>query len=135
MQARLLRNETRTGWTLHSAEAGCGFRDSDRCPSSFETRTSARLPPCAAPRYIPAVDTSDLPALQQGIALLREGRIAQAESCFRDALRAQPDAPELHATLGAILAAQGRASEALPSFHAALRLRPDSADAHGNLGN
>jgi Flp pilus assembly protein TadD len=93
------------------------------------------LPPSAAPRYIPAVDTSDLPALQQGIALLREGRVAQAESCFRDALRAQPDAPELHATLGAILAAQGRAAEALPSFHAALKLRPDSADAHGNLGN
>jgi Flp pilus assembly protein TadD len=81
------------------------------------------------------VDTSDLPALEQGIALLREGRIAQAESCFRDALRAQPDAPELHATLGAILAAQGRAAEALPSFHTALKLRPGSADAHGNLGN
>jgi Flp pilus assembly protein TadD len=50
-------------------------------------------------------------------------------------MRAQPDAPELHATLGAILAAQGRAAEALPSFHTALKLRPDSADAHGNLGN
>jgi len=99
---------------------------------------SARLPACAATRYIPAVatpDTSDFPALQQGIALLREGRVAEAESCFRDALRAQPDAPELHATLGAILAAQGRAAEALPSFHTALKLRPASADAHGNLGN
>jgi tetratricopeptide (TPR) repeat protein len=80
-------------------------------------------------------DTSDLPAREQGIALLRDGHVAQAESCFREALRAQPDAPELHATLGAILAAQGRAAEALPSFHAALKLRPDSADAHGNLGN
>jgi Flp pilus assembly protein TadD len=80
-------------------------------------------------------DVSDLPALHQGVALLRAGRIAEAESCFRDALRAQPHAPELHATLGAILASQGRAAEAVPSFHAALQLRPDSADAHGNLGN
>lgn len=99
---------------------------------------SARLQQRAAARYIPAVatpDTSDFPALQHGITLLRAGRIAEAESCFRDALRAQPDAPELHATLGAILAAQGRAAEALPSFHTALKLQPDSADAHGNLGN
>ena len=80
-------------------------------------------------------EMSDLFALQQGIALLQAGRVAEAEHCFRDALRALPHAPELHATLGAILAAQGRAAEAVPSFHAALKLRPDSADAHGNLGN
>jgi Flp pilus assembly protein TadD len=97
---------------------------------------SARLQQRAALRYIPAVDRpSDVPARRRGIALLRQGHVAQAESCFRDALRAQPDAPELHATLGAILAAQGRAAEALASFHTALQLRPDSAEAHGNLGN
>jgi tetratricopeptide (TPR) repeat protein len=80
-------------------------------------------------------ETSDLFALRQGMALLQAGRMAEAERCFRDALRARPDAAELHATLGAILAAQGRVAEAVPSFHTALRLRPDSADAHGNLGN
>jgi Flp pilus assembly protein TadD len=74
-------------------------------------------------------------ALQRGRALLRAGHIAQAEGCFREALLTEPHAPELHATLGAIIAAQGRPADALPSFFSALKLRPDSADAHGNLGN
>ena len=79
-------------------------------------------------------DISESP-LQRGRALLQAGQIAQAESCFREALRTQPHAPELHATLGAIIAALGRPADALPSFLTALKLRPDSADAHGNLGN
>lgn len=74
-------------------------------------------------------------AFDHGIALFRAGHIVEAEACFRDALRAQPNSPQLHTALGAMLASQGRIAEAVPSFRAALELQPGSADAHGNLGN
>ena len=74
-------------------------------------------------------------AVREGFALLRLGRLAEAEGCFRDAVRQLPDAPSAQRALGTVLGALGRPGEAEPCFRAALRLDPGSADAHGNLGN
>jgi tetratricopeptide (TPR) repeat protein len=72
---------------------------------------------------------------EQGVSLLRTGRLEVAEPHFRAALALRPGWPEANGTLGAILGALGRHNEAEAYLRQALRLRPDSADAHGNLGN
>jgi tetratricopeptide (TPR) repeat protein len=70
-----------------------------------------------------------------GVRLLRQGRLHEAEPQFRAVVARHPDQPEANGTLGAILGALGRLTEAEPYLRRALHARPDSADAHGNLGN
>ena len=55
-----------------------------------------------------------------GVALLAEGRFADAESEFRAGLVTAPGAPMLHVNLGLALRFQGRADEAEAQFEAAL---------------
>lgn len=72
---------------------------------------------------------------QEGARLLRQGRLREAEPCFRDVIALHPDLPEANSTLGTILAALGRLQEAEPFLRRATAARPESADARGNLGN
>jgi tetratricopeptide (TPR) repeat protein len=58
----------------------------------------------------------------------------QAEQCFREALRLQPDYPEACNGLGLALSAQGSLDEAAVQFRRALALNPDYAEAHNSLG-
>jgi tetratricopeptide (TPR) repeat protein len=55
-----------------------------------------------------------------GVALLAEGRYAEAESEFRDGLEVQPQAPMLWVNLGLALRFQGRVEEARELFQRAL---------------
>ncbi|MBO1077686.1 tetratricopeptide repeat protein [Roseomonas haemaphysalidis] len=73
--------------------------------------------------------------LQQGVALLQQGRLAQAEPLLRAVLARCPASPDAHQLLGTVLAALGRPGEAEPLLRQAVQARPESADAHGNLGN
>jgi tetratricopeptide (TPR) repeat protein len=76
-----------------------------------------------------------LQALQQGVALHRVGRIDEAESHYRQALRLAPDNPSAIHLLGVVALNRGDLKRAAEMIRQALRLRPDFADAHLNLGN
>ncbi|MBF0460538.1 MAG: tetratricopeptide repeat protein [Magnetococcales bacterium] len=65
---------------------------------------------------------------------MRLGQTVQAESCWRRALRLQPDCADLHNDLGNLLQGSHRPAEAEAAYRAALRLQPDHADGHYNLG-
>jgi hypothetical protein len=64
-----------------------------------------------------------------------QGRAAEAEQEFREAIRLRPDLPEAHYNLGLLLARQNKLAEAEREYREALRLRSDSAEAHFALGN
>jgi len=70
-----------------------------------------------------------------GTLLLEEGRPAEAEAHFRQALALQPKAADVSSNLGGALLAQGRFAEAIPPLQQAIKLQPDSAQAHNNLGS
>ena len=60
------------------------------------------------------------------------GRPADAEPCFRQALRVRPAFHQAHNNLGNVLKEQGRLDDAVAAYRDALRLKPDWADAQNN---
>jgi len=72
---------------------------------------------------------------RQGVQYRTEGRLAEAEACYRKAVEVRPDFAVAHYNLANILKQQGRTDLALSSYATALALNPDLADAHYNLGN
>jgi tetratricopeptide (TPR) repeat protein len=70
---------------------------------------------------------------ERGIALAGQGRLVEAEACFREAARLRPDdaAPLNH--LGALRAARGDWDGAESAYRGAIRLRPDFTPARINL--
>jgi tetratricopeptide (TPR) repeat protein len=62
------------------------------------------------------------------------GRIPDAISHFRAALRIKPDYVEARNNLGACLQDSGHAADAVQEFQTVVRLKPGFADAHFNLG-
>ncbi|MEJ7933051.1 tetratricopeptide repeat protein [Sphingobium sp. AN558] len=70
-----------------------------------------------------------------GIALRRQGRLADAERCYAAAIAIQPDHAEAHYNLANLLGLQDRYDEAIASYRAALAFKPDYVDALYNLGN
>jgi serine/threonine protein kinase/tetratricopeptide (TPR) repeat protein len=69
-----------------------------------------------------------------GIALRDQGKLAEAITAFRDAIRITPDNPTAHQNLGYILHRQGKLDEAVAAYRQAIRLKPDDAVTHCNLG-
>jgi Flp pilus assembly protein TadD len=62
------------------------------------------------------------------------GRLVEAIAVYREALRLNPDDPQVHNGLGVALAqTPGRMPEAIAQFRAALRLQPDYPEARNNL--
>jgi tetratricopeptide (TPR) repeat protein len=66
--------------------------------------------------------------------LTRQGKLTEAISAYREALRISPGDVVTHNELGNVLASQGRLEEAGTEYQIALRLRPDFAEARYNLG-
>ncbi len=62
------------------------------------------------------------------------GRLDQAAACYRRAIDARPDIPDLANNLGHVLTQQGRLDEAVACIRRAIALRPEFAQAHYNLG-
>ncbi len=86
---------------------------------------------------------SELPArraqatrdLQDGVALHRAGKIAEAEARYRGVLRQFPDDPGALHLLGVVAFTRGDHARAIALIRKALQTRPEFADAHLNLGN
>ncbi|HXU71693.1 MAG TPA: tetratricopeptide repeat protein [Polyangia bacterium] len=76
-------------------------------------------------------------ALGQGVALVVEGRFAEAEKYLRDALRMDSTLPEAHYNLAVALRNEGRYDEAIAEYHHALGgfvAEPDRAKAFYGIG-
>ncbi len=70
---------------------------------------------------------------EHGVELVREGDLAGAEKCFRNALAAESREPGILTNLASTLQALGSRDEALEHFRAAIELRPGEAVLHHNL--
>jgi tetratricopeptide (TPR) repeat protein len=89
----------------------------------------------AAAAFERAVRAGDAAALnERAKTLRRQGRLDEAESCLREAIRLCPDYAEAYHTLGVVLVKQERLTEAIANYREVIRLKPDHASAHRNLG-
>jgi len=70
----------------------------------------------------------------QGRTLEGRDDFAGAAAAYRKAIALLPDAAELHAELGALLARQGRAAEAIAEASAAVKIEPANREANRTLG-
>ena len=69
-----------------------------------------------------------------GIAQEEKGRISEAITHYRTAMKIKPDFALPHNNLGNVLFATKKTEEAITYYKSALKLRPDYAMAHSNLG-
>lgn len=74
------------------------------------------------------------PHLARGNAAAREGRLAEAEAAYRQAVASDAENPRAHQSLATVLLRRGNADAALEHFAAAVRLEPENARAHSDLG-
>ena len=74
------------------------------------------------------------PMWQQGLELIKQGQLAEAEQVLRAAVSAEPSVFEGYYYLGAALAKQQRPEEAIPVLRHATQLGPGHAGVHYNLG-
>jgi len=71
----------------------------------------------------------------QALALHRQGRLAEADALYAQALALKPDLVEAHNNRGAIRQMAGDWDGALACYDGALRYRPDYVEALANRGN
>jgi Tfp pilus assembly protein PilF len=64
------------------------------------------------------------------MALERQGKLAQAEAAYKEAIRAQPGYFAPHFNLGMLLSRLGRRAEAEAALRATVRVQPDLPEAH-----
>lgn len=69
-----------------------------------------------------------------GVALVRSGHAAEAETIFSQMLAQHADSPELNVLIGQAHAEQKDYDGAIASLQRALQLKPDVADANATLG-
>jgi tetratricopeptide (TPR) repeat protein len=77
-----------------------------------------------------------LPSLQRLAAIRRfQGRLEESRQLLQRALESDPDAPDVHNSLGNTLNALGCTEEALTAYRRAAELRTDFPEAYLNLAN
>jgi type IV pilus assembly protein PilF len=95
-------------------------------------------PPARPASTAPEIDTSNPLAgtllMQQGRALVSEGKIAEGMEKYKAAEKLQPDNPTVHNLIGMAELQRGNAAKALESFNRALTLAPKYSDALNNRG-
>ena len=69
-----------------------------------------------------------------GTNLLNQRKLAEAEACLREALRLDPDDPDVLNNLGTAVWDQGRAPEAMAYYLRAHQFKPDDFGIMNNLG-
>jgi tetratricopeptide (TPR) repeat protein len=73
--------------------------------------------------------------LMMGYAFQREGKLDEAETYYRRAVRISPSAADVHNNLALTLRLQGKFDEAADQYRQALQGEPNNANIHYNLGN
>lgn len=73
--------------------------------------------------------------LQQAAHHHQAGRSAEAEACYRQALKLEPNNAQVYNNLGSLLKGRNLYSEAEVCYRQALVINPDYPAAHFNLGN
>ena len=71
---------------------------------------------------------------RQGLLLLQQNKLDEAQDRFESALRHNADDAEAHNHLGVVHRQQKRLDQAVACFHRALALQPEYAGVHNNLG-
>jgi tetratricopeptide (TPR) repeat protein len=107
------------------AEARPAAAQAASAPSAPQTQTTATIP--AKP--VLSADGYN----QAGMALFGQQKLAEAEGCFREAVRLEPTSALYHHNLGTILNAQQNYGEAEKEITEALRLDPNNAVFRQNL--
>ncbi len=74
-------------------------------------------------------------AYEQALGLHRQGRLAEADRLYAEALKTKPDLVEAHNNRGAIRQLAGDWAGALSCYDAAIAFRPNYAEALANRGN
>ena len=69
----------------------------------------------------------------EGIRLMQQNRLAEAEAQFRQAVQADPANLEAVTNLGVAIFKQGRFAESIPFFEQAVASRPQKATLHNDL--
>jgi protein O-mannosyl-transferase len=69
-----------------------------------------------------------------GVALVAEGRYAEAEPELRDAVRLKDASAPAHGSLGTLLCMTGRVEDGIAHLERALAIDPEYTDAYRNLG-
>ena len=72
---------------------------------------------------------------RSGNSLNLQGKPLEAIAFYRQALKLNPDHPQLHNNLGNVLSGQGKIADAIAHYQHALRLNPSYSKAYNNLGN
>ena len=73
-------------------------------------------------------------SLENGLALLADGRLDAAQAALREAVEQDPDSAPARNALGVALSRARRWPQAIEEFRHAVRLAPEHAEAHFNLG-
>jgi tetratricopeptide (TPR) repeat protein len=92
-------------------------------------RANAKLQRKSNDSYAAADSLSNL-----GIALRAQGKLDEAISAFRQAVRVRPDVALFHFNLGAMLHECRRFDEAVVAYRQAIQIKSDYAEAYSNLG-
>jgi Tfp pilus assembly protein PilF len=101
------------------------------------------LAACASTRARRPVGTPDVDRhdplagtmlMQEGQALVAEGKVAAGMAKLQEAEQLQPTNPTVYNVIGMAQLKQGKATDALQSFNQALSLAPNYADARNNRG-
>jgi type IV pilus biogenesis/stability protein PilW len=74
-------------------------------------------------------------ALDEGTALLEQGRHEEAVRAIQESIRLKPDDEDAYYNLGIALARSGREDEAVAAYRQALELYPEYPEVLNNLGN
>ncbi len=89
---------------------------------------------CAVVAAMQAQSPQVQEAFQRGAVAMHNGRAADAEQAFREAVKLAPSLPEAHLDLGLALEREGKGEEAIASLKKALELDPKLPSAHMFLG-
>lgn len=110
-------------WQLHDNFAGAAIQHGDNPNALAHWRRVAQLLPHRLQTY-------DL----LGSVLLEQGKLDEAETCYEQALRIQPDYVDGLVGLGRVSLGQNRGPQAVPYFRQAVKLQPESARIRNHLG-